>query len=133
MRAARGFSQHLQVLLRNCLFEPICHVTNTVCLILGVNNFLEPICPIILNFISCPCLGIVTGCSTRPGTAAGYSRVRVRVGFLHPGPYPYPQPGVGGSAHTFKLRAKSTQTTPDTSFGLYVGMFSFLFFLIFPN
>src|SRR5271168_781814 len=78
-------------------------------------------------------LGIVTGCSTRPGTAAGYSRVRVWVGFLQPGPYPYPQPGVGGSAHTFKLRAKSTQTTPDASFGLYVGTFSFLFFRVFPN
>ena len=42
-------------------------------------------------------LGIVTGCCTRPGTAAGYSRVRVRVGFIQPWPYPYPQPGVGGS------------------------------------
>src|ERR1700678_4231563 len=78
-------------------------------------------------------LGIVTGCSTRPGTAAGYSRVRVRVGFLQPGPYPYPQLGVGGSAHTFKLRAKSNQTTPDASFGLYVGMFSFLFFRVFSK
>src|ERR1700678_2938283 len=27
---------------------------------------------------------------------AGYSRVRVRVGFIQPWPYPYPQPGVGG-------------------------------------
>src|SRR5271168_1282832 len=78
-------------------------------------------------------VGIVTGCSTRPGTAAGYSRVRVRVGFLQPGPYPYPQPGVGGSAHTFKLRAKSTQTTPDASFGPYVGMFSSFFSCFFPN
>src|ERR1700678_3967866 len=78
-------------------------------------------------------LGIVTGCSTRPGTAAGYSRVRVRVGFLQPGPYPYPQPGVGGSAHTFKLRAKSTQTTPDASFGPYVGMFSSFFFVFFSK
>src|SRR5271155_1728942 len=76
-------------------------------------------------------IGIVTGCRTRVPVAAGYSRVRVRVGFLQPGPYPYPQPGVGGSAHTFKLRAKSTQTTPDASFGLYVGMFSFLFFVFF--
>src|SRR5271168_3591785 len=64
---------------------------------------------------------------------AGYSRVRVRVGFLQPGPYPYPQPGVGGSAHTFKLRAKSTQTTPDASFGPYVGMFSSFFSCFFPN
>src|SRR6202522_4549215 len=64
---------------------------------------------------------------------AGYSRVRVRVGFLHPGPYPYPQPGVGGSAHTFKLRAKSTQTTPDASFGPYVGMFSSFFFVFFSE
>src|SRR5271168_2921951 len=73
-------------------------------------------------------VGIVTGCWTRVPIAAGYSRVRVRVEFLQPGPYPYPQLGVGGSAHTFKLRAKSTQTTPDASFGPYVGMFSFLFF-----
>src|ERR1700678_3185281 len=78
-------------------------------------------------------LGIVTGCSTRPGTSAGYSRVRVRVGFLQPGPYPYPQPGVGGSAHTFKLRAKSTQTTPEASFGPYVGMFSSFFFVFFSK
>ena len=79
----------------------------------------------------CWFLGIVTGCRTGVPVAAGYSRVRVRVGFLQPGPYPYPQPGVGRSAHTFKLHAKSTQTTPDASFGPYVGMFSFLFFLRF--
>src|SRR5271168_3891651 len=78
-------------------------------------------------------VGIVTGCCTRGPVPPGYSRVRVRVGFLQPGPYPYPQPGVGGWAHTFKLRAKSTQTTPDASFGLYVGMFSFLFFRVFSK
>ena len=79
------------------------------------------------------CLGIVTGCCTCTGTAAGHSRVRVRVGFIQPWPYPYPQLGVGGSAHTFKLRAKSTQTTPDASFGPYVGMFSSFFFAFFSK
>src|SRR6202522_4038309 len=34
-------------------------VSFVTCLILGVNNFLEPICPIILNFISCPCSLVV--------------------------------------------------------------------------
>src|SRR5271168_3708626 len=64
---------------------------------------------------------------------AGYSRVRVRVGFIQPWPYPYPQPGVGGSAHIFKLHAKSTQTMPDASFGPYVGMFSSFFSCLFSK
>src|ERR1700678_1473090 len=81
----------------------------------------------------CAFLGIVTGCRTRVPVAAGYSRVRVRVGFIQPRPYPYPQPGVGGSAHIFKLRQKSTQTMPDASFGPYVGMFSSFFSRFFPN
>src|ERR1700678_2492799 len=80
-----------------------------------------------------PQLGIVTGCRTRVPVAAVYSRVRVRVGFIQPRPYPYPQPGVGGSAHIFKLRAKSTQTMPDASFGPYVGMFSSFFFAFFSK
>src|ERR1700678_587196 len=78
-------------------------------------------------------VGIVTGCRTRVPVAAGYSRVRVRVGFIQPRPYPYPQPGVGGSAHIFKLRAKSTQTMPDASFWPYVGMFSSFFFAFFSK
>src|SRR5271155_2251693 len=49
----------------------------------------------IAHFLSLEEVGIVTGCCTRLGTAAVYSRVRVRVGFIQPWPYPYPQPGVG--------------------------------------
>src|ERR1700678_1719731 len=60
-------------------------------------------------------LGIVTGCCTRPGTATGYSRVRVRVGFIQPWPYPYPQPGVGRSVagrHIQTPREKPVNVQP---------------------
>src|ERR1700678_775668 len=80
-------------------------------------------------------LGIVTGCCTRPGTAARYSRVRVRVGFIQPWPYPYPQPGVGGlvaGRHIQTPRKKPVNGQPKRRQTHHLGgMFSSFLFTFF--